>query len=190
MKLNLGCGFDKRDGYINLDNFEHCNPDILHDIESAPYPFPDDYFDEILIKHVLEHVGQTFSVFKKVIQEIYRISRDGAKIIIQVPNYKHVTFWSDPTHVRAFDEITFSMMSRKQNDEWIKSKSNYTMLSYILNVDFEITNTKYIAEKNAIAKLNIQSDKELSDTIVELNTNQWNIIKEFWFELKAIKPPS
>jgi hypothetical protein len=31
-KLNLGCGFDRRDGFVNADNFPECQPDVLMDI--------------------------------------------------------------------------------------------------------------------------------------------------------------
>ena len=27
-KLNLGCGFDKREGFVNADSFEQCQPDV------------------------------------------------------------------------------------------------------------------------------------------------------------------
>ena len=36
-KLNLGCGFDKRDGFVNADNFAECEPDIHIDIEQTPW---------------------------------------------------------------------------------------------------------------------------------------------------------
>ena len=59
-KLNLGCGFDKREGFVNADNFPECSPDVRFDIERTPWPLEDDGFDHILMKHVLEHVGLTF----------------------------------------------------------------------------------------------------------------------------------
>ena len=33
MKLNLGCGFDKREGWLNVDSFAECQPDQFLDIE-------------------------------------------------------------------------------------------------------------------------------------------------------------
>lgn len=56
-KLNLGCGFDKREGFVNADSFAACVPDVLFDIETTPWPLPDNGFDYVLVKHVLEHVG-------------------------------------------------------------------------------------------------------------------------------------
>ena len=40
MKLNLGCGFDKREGWLNVDNFTACEPDQLLDIEATPWDLP------------------------------------------------------------------------------------------------------------------------------------------------------
>ena len=64
-KLNLGCGFDHRNGYVNADSFEQCRPDILMNIEDTPWNFSDNEFDHILLKHVLEHVGQSYQTFRK-----------------------------------------------------------------------------------------------------------------------------
>mgnify|MGYP003394408000 FL=1 len=137
-KLNLGCGFDKRDGFVNADNFAECAPDIHIDIEQTPWPLADSSFDYILMKHVLEHVGADFSTFDRVMRELYRVIAPGGIIEIHVPHFRHDTWWSDPTHVRAFTPLTFRMMSKKQNDEWIAKRANYTMLAHLMQVDFEI----------------------------------------------------
>ena len=39
MKLNIGSGFRKMDGYINVDNFEECKPDVLMNLEETPWSF-------------------------------------------------------------------------------------------------------------------------------------------------------
>src|SRR6516162_1537826 len=56
LKLNLGCGDKRIPGYINVDKFS--NPDLKHDLETFPWPWPDDSVSEILLIHVLEHLGQ------------------------------------------------------------------------------------------------------------------------------------
>jgi hypothetical protein len=39
MKLNLGCGQNKRDGFVNIDKYPTFAPDLLWDLEQTPYPF-------------------------------------------------------------------------------------------------------------------------------------------------------
>ena len=52
-KLNLGCGFDKRDGFVNADNFKECEPDVFMDLEQTPWPLENNGYDYVLLKHVL-----------------------------------------------------------------------------------------------------------------------------------------
>lgn len=137
-KLNLGCGFDHRDGYLNADSFQECKPDVLINIEETPWAFRDNAYQHILLKHVLEHVGQTYSSFKAIMQELYRITANQGTIEIHIPHFRHDSFWSDPTHVRAFTLLTFQMMSKAQNDEWIQKRANYSMIAYDMNVNFEV----------------------------------------------------
>ena len=63
MKVNIGCGFNKLDGYLNVDHFPECTPDILWDLENTPWPFDDGTVDELVAHHVLEHLGQDTTVF-------------------------------------------------------------------------------------------------------------------------------
>lgn len=95
-KLNLGCGFDKREGFMNADNFVECAPDVHIDIEQTPWPLADNSFDYILMKHVLEHVGADFHTFSRVMRELYRVISPEGMIEIHVPHFRHDTWWSDP----------------------------------------------------------------------------------------------
>lgn len=54
-KLNLGCGFDYRPGWVNLDSNDSIKADIHHDLEKK-LPFEDNPFDEVFAGQVIEHV--------------------------------------------------------------------------------------------------------------------------------------
>ncbi len=69
MKLNLGCGNDVRNGYINCDNGSSnqllANAKILKvDLLEFPWPFESNSADEILMNHVLEHMPDAYAVMR------------------------------------------------------------------------------------------------------------------------------
>jgi hypothetical protein len=55
MKLNMGCGFNKREGYLNLDLSPECHPNLVCDLESLPWPWKDDSVDQVLFNHCDAH---------------------------------------------------------------------------------------------------------------------------------------
>ena len=82
IKLNLGCGSVIMKDFINVDKYNIYNPDIVHDLEIFPYPFKDNSVKEVILSHVLEHIGQIPDVFNKIIKELYRICINNALINI------------------------------------------------------------------------------------------------------------
>ena len=99
-KLNLGCGYFKKEGFINLDKSELCEPDVLHDLDVIPYPFKNGTFDVIESYHVLEHLLEPFEVMK----ELSRILIPGGILKIKVPHFSRAM--SHPQHKCGFD-VTF-----------------------------------------------------------------------------------
>lgn len=97
MKLNLGSGNKRYDGFLNVDKFNGFKPDFVHDLEKFPYPFEDNTINEIKMYHILEHLGQEPKIFNNIITEIYRISKKHAKIDIRVPHPRHDNYLADPT---------------------------------------------------------------------------------------------
>jgi len=184
-KLNLGCGFDKREGFVNADGFAECRPDVLMDMEATPWAFADNAFDLVLMKHVLEHVGADFKVFAAVMRELWRVTAPGGIIEIHVPHYRHDTWWSDPTHVRAFTPLTFRMMSRAQNDEWIAQRANYTMLAYVMGVDFELVQAVQVYDPQW--RQRVDQGELTMEQLRALAQTQWGVVKELHVRLKAVK---
>lgn len=58
-KINIGCGFDKRPGYLNIDSDPACSPDLLVK-DNDLYSLPRGYFEEVFAKDVLEHIPRAF----------------------------------------------------------------------------------------------------------------------------------
>src|SRR6266511_3157182 len=59
--LDVGCGQNKYPGAIGIDSNPRSNADVIHDLGILPYPFADNEFDEIICRHVIEHVPDVMS---------------------------------------------------------------------------------------------------------------------------------
>jgi len=81
VKLNVGCGYDKKPGWINTDLSNDVNPDVVWDIEKKS-GFKDNGVDEIYIRHAFQYSKNPVGLLK----ELYRICRNGALITIIVPH--------------------------------------------------------------------------------------------------------
>jgi len=103
-KLNLGCGKDHRKDYVNLDSIKLPGVDIVHNLNKYPWPFKDNTFEEIYCDNVLEHLDSII----KPMEEIHRISKNKARIIIKVPIFPGVGAAADPTHKSFFTYLTFN----------------------------------------------------------------------------------
>jgi SAM-dependent methyltransferase len=96
-KLNLGCGQFPKENYINVDNDPAAKADIFHDLSVLPYPFESESFDQIDMSHILEHLPNTL----EVMNELNRLLKPGALLIIKVPHFSRgFTHWD---HKRGFD---------------------------------------------------------------------------------------
>lgn len=105
-KLNLGCGEQKKEGYVNVDWSPLNRPDVVHDLNVLPYPFEDASFDEIEIFHVLEHLDKPFAVMK----ELHRILKRGGSLHVKVPHFSRG--FTHAEHAHGFD-VTFPLYFRK-----------------------------------------------------------------------------
>ena len=147
MKLNLGCGLRKLEGYLNVDKFEACAPDMVADLEEIPWPWQDNAVDEVVMRHVLEHLGERNAVYLGILKELYRVCRPGARITITVPHPNHDDYTTDPTHVRPVTVDSFQLLSKSNCRDWQEKGIGNTPLALYLDVDFEIVGTQIVLDE-------------------------------------------
>lgn len=82
-RLNLGCGWDLRDGYLNVDLHDFHNPDLVADVTQLEM-LPADHYQEILAQDVLEHLPRQSTV--EVLRGWSRLLRLGGRIHLRVPS--------------------------------------------------------------------------------------------------------
>lgn len=101
--FDLGCGARKTEGAFGIDAVRLPGVDLVHDLEARPYPLPDDCADQVVLNHVLEHFADPLPVM----EEVWRVARHGARVLIRTPHYSGCYAWNDPTHRRAFTSASF-----------------------------------------------------------------------------------
>lgn len=82
LKVNLGCGKKKKDGWIGIDQEKWDCVDIVCNIDDRIL-LEDNSVNKLYSSHVLEHVED----FTKIMEEIYRICKNNAIIEIKVPHF-------------------------------------------------------------------------------------------------------
>lgn len=103
MRVNLGCGSDRRDGWTGLDRAAGPAVDIVHDLDQGPWPFKDGSVEAILAKDVFEHVADPILFMT----ECWRVLQPEGSLFIRTPHWRHRDAYTDPTHRRFPTESTF-----------------------------------------------------------------------------------
>lgn len=85
IKLNLGCGSNKIDGFVNIDTEESCKPDLIHNFATEPLPYGDATVDQIVMFHTIEHIPK----YKHagILAECFRVLKYGAPLWISYPEF-------------------------------------------------------------------------------------------------------
>lgn len=142
VKLDLGCGTNKREGFIGVDSIAFEGVDIVADLNER-WPFEDQSVDEVHSSHTVEHLTAEQRVH--YVNELYRVLKVGAKATIICPHWASCRAYGDPTHQwPPISEFWFYYLSR----EWrLGGKNNppqapHTDIKYWdkgFDCDFEAT---------------------------------------------------
>lgn len=186
LKLNLGCGSHKLDGHLNVDFSEVGDPDLVLDLETTPWPWDDGSVEAIVLRHVLEHLGQAPRVYLAIWQEMYRVCRDGAVVTVTVPHPRHDHYVNDPTHVRPITAGGLALFSQKLNREALAKGFGNTPLALDLGIDFEMTSSSMVPDQTYREALvaGTMTQAQFNDAARMFN----NVISETTFVMTAIKP--
>jgi len=171
-KLNLGCGTDIKEGYLNLDCAEIEGVDIVHSLEKFPYPFKDNTFKEIIAINVLEHLDDTV----KVMEEIWRICRNNAKVIIRIPYWNSIDCITDPTHRKLFNQYSFEFFDPTKKR--CQTRPYYTKARFkIIKISYYIKLTKYLKVSNSLLKVILNMFSHFFCNIIRVIEYEFSVIK-------------
>lgn len=96
MKLDLGCGYCKKEGYFGVDIEKNEGVDLVLDIGKDKFPWEDESVEDIHCSHAVEHLEPEERIH--FINECYRVLKKGSKLFIQVPYWASARAYGDLTH--------------------------------------------------------------------------------------------
>lgn len=114
--LNIGCGSAIIDNALNTDINPKINPDAILDITKISFgekiysktfgeiEIKEEMFDKICALDVLEHISDLVTTM----WNCYKLLKFNGMMMIQVPYDLSYGAWRDPTHVRGFNEFSWS----------------------------------------------------------------------------------
>lgn len=163
IKLNLGCGFDHRRGYINIDVDRKVKPNLVADLRRE-LPFPRHSVSEILLQDTLEHLTQQDAM--KLLRRCEKVLRISGKLIVRVPNvfaiFRKYFFRPDILMLFLYGDTS-------RNGEWGAHKYGYTpqILRRLINgTNLELIGTR-TEDTNYIFEL-IRRDRPVNLARIEL----------------------
>lgn len=83
LRYDLGCGNNKREGFIGVDKYPTDSTDEVWDLLQFPWPIADESVDEAHCAHFFEHIPAALR--PGFMAELYRVLKPGAQAQIIVP---------------------------------------------------------------------------------------------------------
>ncbi|MBO0783172.1 MAG: hypothetical protein J2P37_30525 [Ktedonobacteraceae bacterium] len=94
LKLDLGCGENKREGFIGIDLYAKADQTV--DLFKFPWPWTDESVEEVYCSHFFEHIPGPARI--PWMDELWRILVPEGKATIIVPYWSSPRAIQDPMH--------------------------------------------------------------------------------------------
>lgn len=99
VRVDLGCGNHKRDGFIGIDRVAAEGVDVVWDVCQG-LPNADGTVDYVVADNLMEHIGTEFIA---VMNDLHRVLKASGRLTVIVPGvHAPAAAYGDPTHVRHF----------------------------------------------------------------------------------------
>jgi predicted SAM-dependent methyltransferase len=105
VKLHLGCGNIRLDGFINIDIRQTPATDRLMDITNLA-EFGDNSVDMICSSHCLEHFS--FRIVPDILREWNRVLKKGGELVVRVPDFDILVNTYLKSHLHRSQALDFT----------------------------------------------------------------------------------
>jgi SAM-dependent methyltransferase len=141
--LDLGCGSKKFPGAVGVDLSADTDADIVCDLDAYPYPIEDAAFDQILMQDVIEHIAEPY----RLMAELHRIARPGARIHLRTPHFSSVLAYGDPTHRHYFSAMAIRSLAEPGFAHYTETRFSVVDVTLDLWLPFRLTGVAWAANR-------------------------------------------
>lgn len=140
IRINLGCGAVPIKDWVNVDMVDVPGVNVVHDLDSFPWPFEDEVAHAIQAFDVFEHVNDPLGFMA----ECWRVLGNGHHLFIHTSYWKSENSYTDPTHKRFCTERTF--------DYWIRGTDYHARYgpAYSRGCDFQLMDLRVDGQELAV----------------------------------------
>lgn len=179
--LDIGCGANKVAGAVGMDVNPRTAADVIHDLDDLPYPFADDSFDEVIGRHVIEHVQNPMAVMA----ELHRITRAGGTVKLLAPHWTNPDFATDLTHRNHLNSYSFRNLTAERAvfDFYTEARFKQKVCRVTLLNLWKLTGLEYL--------INLDNRHPRWRFVRKFWEQYLNAVmrgKEIYFELEVVKP--
>lgn len=134
LKLDLGCGKNKKDGFTGVDILKFDGVDVVCNIGHDRWPWEDSSVDEVHCAHTVEYLQFNPENPERIhfVNELWRVMKPGAKATIIVPHWNSCRMYGDYTHREPVSEFWPPYLSKA----WRKDNAPHCLL---YTCDFDCT---------------------------------------------------
>lgn len=201
LKINLGCGLDRREGWLNVDKLHVKGADEIVDLFRFPWPWDDGMASEMYAGHLIEHIphdwkssddigktgacdwsrfrlyqDQQLDGFFVFFSEVWRVLAKDGTIMCVAPFGQSVRALQDPSHTRSIvcETVSYLLNTDVKNT-----------FDYCLPFCFELVNMGFTP--SAGSELVLLAN-QLGNTELALSRTRslWNQIETINFTLRKL----
>lgn len=119
--LDVGCGLNKLPNSIGIDIDKGSRADLIHDLNSYPYPVEKNSFDQVYAKHIIEHLNDP----RIFLREVFRILKPTGTAFIETPHFSSRVAYSEPEHKLFYSYFMFTTLLKGMGFEVIKQEITF-----------------------------------------------------------------
>ena len=144
-RLNIGCGHNRIEGYVNIDRMEFENVDLVLDVRHNILPFGDESVNEILMFHTIEHIEERYH--KAIFKEFHRVLEQDGILFLSYPEFRVCAeyYIANYKGMQDFWKHTIYGLQREAGDYHVSLMDTEFLVDLLQDCGFE--DISYIPER-------------------------------------------